>query len=193
MKSIPSTFKELQYQPALDAALEIITIPDGYELRQMQTGIQNSNAIWVFRYEKANGRNNGLGGEHFSFVVDQSTLEICGFTWMDQKLANGNLPSKEETKEIAGSFIGKISDKLFQKLENLWIEPHIETIIIDNHHVEITGMKYKCYLREEDTYCWVIVGPKNKVITFEQGIKWVNGRVTEKWLHDRWLIHTQKH
>ncbi|MEC1789187.1 hypothetical protein [Schinkia azotoformans] len=48
-------------------------------------------------------------------------------------------------------------------------------------------MKYKCYLPDEDMWAWMIVSPDEKTITFEQGIKWKGGRVTEKWLHDNWL------
>ncbi|MEC1717867.1 hypothetical protein ABEV09_16095 [Schinkia azotoformans] len=51
----------------------------------------------------------------------------------------------------------------------------------------ITGMKYKCYLPDEDMWAWMIVSLDEKTITFEQGIKWKGGRVTEKWLHDNWL------
>lgn len=30
-----------------------------------------------------------------------------------------------------------------------------------------------------------------KIMTFEQGIKWEGGRITEKWLHDSWLLEHQ--
>lgn len=30
-------------------------------------------------------------------------------------------------------------------------------------------------------------GPGGDVITFEQGIIWDNGRMTDKWLHDSWV------
>lgn len=82
---------------------------------------------------------------------------------------------------------------MFEKLENLWIDRHDEIITLkdekNNESVNITisGMKYKCYLKDKDNYAWIIVGPDGKVITFEQGIIWDNGRVTEKWLHDSWL------
>lgn len=38
---------------------------------------------------------------------------------------------------------------------------------------------------------WVIVGPDEKIMIFEQGIKWGGGRINEKWLHDSWLLDYQ--
>lgn len=110
---------------------------------------------------------------------------------MDQRLAAGELPSKEETKAFAKTILSKAQPGLFEKLENLWIDKHDETIVVTKgdkrETVTISGMKYKCYLPEENNYAWVIVGPGGQIITFEQGIIWSNGRVTEKWLHDSWV------
>jgi hypothetical protein len=181
--------REQDYQPALDAALKFLAIPEGYELKDVRNGKQNEADVWVFRYEKANGENNGLGGEHYSFTVDNESHKILGFTWMDQRFASGQkLPSEKRTEEIAKSFLDWVEPGLINKLENLWIKPHDEVIKVVSEEVTITGMKYKCYLKDQDTYAWVIVGPNEKIITFEQGIKWEGGRVTEKWLHDSWLV-----
>ncbi|UPW81395.1 hypothetical protein [Lysinibacillus sp. Ag94] len=35
---------------------------------------------------------------------------------------------------------------------------------------------------------WVIVVPDEKIMIFEQGIKWVGGWMNEKWLHDSGLL-----
>lgn len=175
----------------LDTVLEKLSIPEGYELRNALMVKQNSNDVYVFRYEKSSGENNGLGGEHFSFVVDKNSHKIFGFTWMDQSFSTGELPSKEETRDAAKAFLDKVEPGLFEKLDNLWIDKHDETITVKNGKssktVTVSGMKYKCYLRDQDEYAWVIVGPGGMIITFEQGIIWDNGRVTEKWLHDEWL------
>ncbi len=107
---------------------------------------------------------------------------------MDQRFESGQeLPSEKQTEEIAKSFLNRIEPGLFDQLENLWIRPHDEVIIVDGQQMNVTGMKYKCYVPDEDTYVWVIIGPDEKIITFEQGIKWERGRITEKWLHDSWL------
>jgi hypothetical protein len=183
--------KEKAYSEALSSALQLVTIPEGYVLKSVQDEKQNGADVWWFRYEKASGVNNGVGGEHFSFIVTKNSHKLLGFTWMDAHLAEGELPSKGATKEIAKAFLDKVEPSLFTRLDNLWIDQHDESITIKNgeeqEKITISGMKYKCYLKDNDDYAWVIVGKNGKVITFEQGIKWVNGRVTEKWLHDSWL------
>jgi hypothetical protein len=175
-------------QSAFDTACKFLTIPAEYRLKMVRSCKQNDQRVRVFRCEKLNGENNGLGGEHFSFTVDQSGYQILGVTWMDQRFAKGHpLPSKRRTAELAKEFLESIQPGLFDRLENHWIRPHDEVITVNGEKMTVTGMKYKCYMPEKDTWAWVIIGPDEKVITFEQGIKWVNGRVTEKWLHDSWL------
>ncbi|WP_051775418.1 hypothetical protein [Paenibacillus tyrfis] len=169
-----------------------LQIPEGYVLRSKHNQKQNHRDVQVFRYEKAFGENNGLGGEHYSYVVDNSDDKLIGFTWMDQSLCTGVLPSKEETASAAKAFLDKVEPGLFETLQNLWIDKHDEMIAVKDdtgrsRTITVSGMKYKCYLKEQDDYAWVIVGPGGKIITFEQGILWNNGRVTEKWLHDSWL------
>lgn len=185
------------YSQALEKAVQHLEIPEGYTLKNVQSQKQNSSEVWVFRYEKVLGENNGLGGEHFSFVVDKRKNRILGFTWMDQSLSTGLLPSKEETETAARTFLDKVEPGLFEKLENLWIDRHDETITVKNSKrqsetITVSGMKYKCYLKEQDDYAWVIIGSNRKIITFEQGIVWNNGRVTEKWLHDSWYADSMK-
>ncbi|MEK5162472.1 YcdB/YcdC domain-containing protein [Paenibacillus sp. FSL R5-0527] len=180
--------KEEDYSESLKKVLQLLTIPDGYVLKTVQSQKQNAEDVWWFRYEKASGENHGPGGEYFSFVIKKSSNKLLGFTWMDKTLAEGELPTKEAAKASAKEFLGKLEPGLFAKLDNLWIDKHDESILVKNganqENTIISGMKYKCYLKESDSYAWVIVGKNGKVITFEQEIKWVNGRVTEKWLHD---------
>jgi hypothetical protein len=179
---------EQDYQPVLNVALKLLEIPEGYELNSVFGRKQNESDVWVFRYERLNGENNGLNGEHYSFTVDNESHEILGVTWMDQRFASGQqLPSEKLTKELAQTFLNRTQPGLFDRLENHWIRPHDELITANGKKVIVTGMKYKCYLPEEDTWAWVIVGPEEKIITFEQRIKWEGGRLTEKWLHDIWL------
>lgn len=192
-KNLAKVMKEQEYSRALEHVLEFLSVPEGYVLKNVQRQKQNEEDIWIFRYEKSSGKNNGLGGEHFSFAVEKINNKVLGFTLMDQNLSAGELPSKEETKAIAKAFLDNVEPGMFEKLENLWIDRHDEIITLkdekNNESVNITisGMKYKCYLKEKDNYAWVIVGSGGKVITFEQGIIWDSGRVTEKWLHDSWL------
>lgn len=188
---------EQEYNETLERVLELLPVPEGYKLKSVQDQKQNQVDVFVFRYEKSLGENNGLGGEHFSFVVEKRNNRILGFTWMDKSLSEDKLPSKEETKVVVKEFLDKIEPGMFERLENLWIDKHDEIITLNDGRdreyasVAISGMKYKCYLEDEDNYAWVIVGFDCKIITFEQGIIWNNGRVTEKWLHDSWLNNRQ--
>ncbi|MBB4825584.1 hypothetical protein HNO89_002820 [Sporosarcina luteola] len=191
MNNIHSETERKAYQKALDKALQTLSIPEGYELKEVRSGIQNKSEVWIFRYEKSNGENNGLKGEHYSFTVNKENNKILGFSWMDQRFESSEkLLSKKQTEKIAKSFLNRIEPGLFDRLENLWIRPHDEVITVDGQQMTVTGMKFKCYLSDEDTYAWVIIGPDEKIITFEQGIKWESGRKTEKWLHDSWLENT---
>lgn len=188
MNNLHSETEQKSYQIAFDQALQSLSIPEGYEFKGVRSGRQNQTEVWIFRYEKSNGENNGLGGEHYSFTVNKESYKILGFTWMDRRFESGlELPSEKQTEEIAKSFLNRMEPGLFDRLENLWIRSHDEVITVDGQQMTVTGMKYKCYLPDADTYAWVIVGSDEKIITFEQGIKWESGRITEKWLHDSWL------
>lgn len=179
---------QLVIKAMLDKTLEILSVPEGYDLKDIQGKNQNDVSVLIFRFEKVNGENNDLWGEHYSFTINKESGNILGFTWMDQRfIAGQELPTEKQTKEIAESFLNKVQSGLFNSLENLWIRPHDEIITVDGQQMTVTGMKYKCYLPDKDTYAWVIVGSDQQIITFEQDIKWEGGRVTEKWLHDSWL------
>lgn len=183
---------EQEYHNAMQSAINYLAIPEEYKLTNIMSHKHNSTDVWVFRYEKASGENSGLGGEHYSLVIEKDTHKILGFTWMDQKFTSGDLPSNNRTKDLAKAFLEKIELGLFHNLQNLWIRPHDEFITVNhgnkNKQLKITGMKYKCYLKEEDSYVWVIIGPNEQIITFEREIKWEGQRITEKWLHDSWIL-----
>lgn len=180
------------YRKALEHALELLPLPDPYTLHTVQLRKQNRTDVWLFRYHKQRGIHNKLGGEHFSFVVEKDSHAMLGFTWKDQTLCSGPLPTPEETKAYSEAWFNRIEPGLSERMQNLWIDRHDETVTIadgPNKQAEyvIPGMKYKCYCRESDDYAWVVVGTGGRIITFEQGIRWRNGRETEMWLHDGWL------
>ncbi|MGS2779858.1 hypothetical protein ACVBAX_21175 [Robertmurraya sp. GLU-23] len=76
-------------QEALNHALTKLTIPEGYEGKSVRSVKQDKVDVWVFRYEKANGENNGLGGEQYSFTVTQDKYKVVGVMWMDQRFEKG--------------------------------------------------------------------------------------------------------
>lgn len=100
--------------------------------------------------------------------------------------------SRKETEDITKNFLIKIDKSLANDLENLWIERHDEQIFVDGGKATtVAGMKYKCYRESKDDYAWVIVGYGGSIVTFERDIKWnmqAQRRITEKWLHDSWVL-----
>ena len=64
-----NTIEQKEYGIALDAVREKIIIPKGYELKKVKSVKQNKEEVFIFRFEKITGINNGLGGEHYSFTV----------------------------------------------------------------------------------------------------------------------------
>ena len=150
-------------------------------------------ATELTRYERRDGRNGGLEGEHFSTVVAaDGTLK--GFANISLDLAGQPLPSRERTEQIARAFLQETAPDLLTRMEISWIEPHDEPIrVARNGRVEtvtLTGMKMKARNLADGRWFWVIVGSDERPLVFERDIVWVTfpgHRKTEKWLHDGWL------
>ncbi|WP_372474657.1 hypothetical protein AB4865_05165 [Capnocytophaga sp. ARDL2] len=108
--------------------------------------------------------------------------------------ANAQKISLEQAKPYLEAFQKSIEipkEYQFHSVENLWIEPHNEEIIVNGKSLSINGMKYKCFRPSHNDYAWVIVGSDGTIITFERDIFWDNHKqkcITEKWLHDNWRI-----
>lgn len=171
------------------AGLEALPFPPGYrEVGAGEVAIDGGKARLV-RYERADGRNSGLGGEHFSTVTDPSG-KLKGFTRMDLSLREGELPGEEEAQSIAMRFLGTHAPDLLPGLRISFIAPHEETVESDGRPVTLTGMKVKMRNTADGRWFWVIVGSDREVMVFERDIVWANlqgRRQTEMWLHDRWL------
>lgn len=147
----------------------------------------------LIRYERYDGRNTGLEGEHFSVVVaTDGTLK--GFANISLNLVGKPLPSREHTEQIARAFLEEAAPDLLRRIKISWIEPHEEPIRIvcngQSDIVSLTGMKVKARNLADGRWFWVIVGSDEKPLVFERDIVWVTfpgHRKTEKWLHDSWL------
>lgn len=155
--------------------------------------IVDGEAAELIRYERRDGRNARLGGEHFSTVVAaDGTLK--GFASISLDLVSKPLPSRERSEEIARTFLQKAAPDLLQDMKISWIEPHDESIQVTRNSrtetVTLTGMKVKARNLADGRWFWVIVGADEKPMIFERDIVWVTfpgHRKTEKWLHDAWL------
>lgn len=170
-------------------------MPTGYgEATRRRIAVDREPAELV-RYQRTDGRNAALGGEHFSTVI-AADGRLKGFARMDLDLVDGRLPSREETRAIAMDFLRRAAPELLPALEISWIEPHDEPLRVTRggktENLTLTGMKVKMRNRADGRWMWVIVGADQKVMVFERDIVWVTfpgHRKTEKWLHDAWLAN----
>ena len=68
------------------------------------------------RYERRDGRNRGLGGEHFSTVI-ASDGTLKGFAHLSLDLAGKPLPSRERSAQIARDFLQEAAPDLLPRME----------------------------------------------------------------------------
>lgn len=68
------------------------------------------------RYERTDGRNAALGGEHFSIVI-AADGRLKGFARIDGALVGGQLPTREETQAIAMDFLRDAAPDLLPVLK----------------------------------------------------------------------------
>lgn len=169
-------------------------LPIGYRETGRRSAIVDGEAAELVRYERADGRNSGFGGEHFS-TVTASNGRLKGFARIDLDLVDHDLPSREEAQTIAMDFLQKQAPDLLPGMKLSWIEPHDEPLrVIRNGQTEdltLTGMKVKMRNTADGRWFWVIAGADRKVMVFERDIHWITfpgHRGTEKWLHDSWIL-----
>ncbi|QSQ24330.1 hypothetical protein JY651_05025 [Pyxidicoccus parkwayensis] len=167
--------------------------PEGYKQVSTRDVTVDGERATLTRFERQDGRNAGLGGEHYSRVVNEAGL-LKGFANMDLAYESDNLPSRERTREIAMGFLKEFAPDLLPRMEISWIEPHDEPVRVTRDGrpqvITVTGMKVKMRNTGDGRWFWVIVGANERVMVFERDIVWINmpgHRQTEKWLHDTWL------
>ncbi len=168
-------------------------VPEAYVQVAQRAVSVDGEAVVLTRYEREDGRNSGLEGEHFSSVVSESG-RLKGFAHISLDLVDRPLPSAERSEAIARAFLKEHAPDLLPKMEIHWVDTHDEPIRVERNGrtetVALTGMKVKARNLEDRLWFWVIVGPDEQPIVFERDITWITfpgHRKTEKWLHDSWL------
>ncbi|MGU2311257.1 hypothetical protein ACSEV1_03610 [Pseudomonas aeruginosa] len=171
----------------------IVAIPSTHGESTRRTVALDEGTAVLTRYVRADGRNDALGGEHFSTVVSDTGV-LKGFASMTQDLVGKPLPSRERSEEIARAFLQQHAPDLLERMKISWIEPHDEPLTVMRNGreevVTLTGMKVKARNLADGRWFWVIVGGDGKPMVFERDIVWITfpgKRKTEKWLHDSWL------
>jgi hypothetical protein len=189
-----STFQEALHMPATAIANSHTSLPPAtHQLVGERAVSVDGVAAKLTRYERRDGRNAGMEGEHFSTVVAaDGTLK--GFANIALDLAGKPLPSRERSATIARDFLHRHAPDLLARMQISWIEPHDEAIRVQRESrtetVTLTGMKVKARNLADGRWFWVIVGADEQPMVFERDIVWINfpgRRKTEKWLHDAWL------
>ena len=174
--------------------LAALPVPSGYANVEVgKVDVDGEGAVLI-RMERADKRNAGLGGEHFSVVVATSG-RLKGFVRMDLALRDGALPSEAEAHDIAMRFLSDHAADLLPRHEVSFIAPHDEAIRADGKSTTLTGMKVKMRNLVDGRWFWVIVGADRGVMVFERDIVWANlkgRRQSERWLHDSWLAEQRK-
>ncbi|VTR56989.1 Uncharacterised protein [Serratia fonticola] len=145
------------------------------------------------RYERRDGRNAFLEGEHFSTVfASDGTLK--GFANISLELAGKPLPSRERSEQIATEFLRRAAPDLLVNMKVASVAPHSEPVRITHagrsETVQVTGIKFKARNLADGSWFWVIVGSDEKPMLFERDLQWATllaRRKSEQWLHDRWV------
>lgn len=174
------------------ASFERLT-PEKYKQVSTRDVTVDGERATLTRFERQDGRNAGLGGEHYSIVVNEAGV-LKGFAHMDLAYTSNTLPSRERTRDIAMDFLKEFAPDLLPRMAISWIEPHDEPLRVVREGrpelITVTGMKVKMRNTEDGRWFWVIVGANEQVMVFERDIVWITmpgRRQTEKWLHDSWL------
>ncbi len=168
-------------------------VPDTHAQTRQRHVTMDGTPATLTRFERRDGRNAGLEGEHFSTVAAaDGTLK--GFAHIALDLAGKPLPSRERTEAVARAFLQAHAPDLLARMQIHWIDPHDEPIRVQREGrteiVTLTGMKMKARNLADGRWFWVIVGSDEKPMVFERDIVWITfpgHRQTEKWLHDGWL------
>lgn len=170
------------------------SIPTTHSQVMSRSEMADNEPVVLTRYERKDGRNKGLEGEHFSTIYAANGL-LKGLAHISLDLVNQSLPTCEESEKIARDFLQEYAPDLLPTMEISWIDPHDESIINLNEKGEkethtVTGMKVKAQNTKDGRWFWVIVGADFQPMIFERDIVWISfpgHRKTEKWLHDSWL------
>jgi hypothetical protein len=170
----------------------------------------------LLRFEREDGRNAGLGGEHISVVYDIENKRLLGLTRMQAELDNSAFVSHQKALDVALTFLKQVASEMISSeiktpelidlspgermdfvpalrignVELHWVGDHAETIQVDGATKEIHGIKVKMQLPGDELYAWTIVDKHGQVETFEYSINWdfeAMMRKTQMWLHDNWL------
>ena len=170
-----------------------ITAPQTHRQTTKRTVSVDGAPSTLTRYERRDGRNTGLGGEHFSTLIGADG-RLKGFAYLTLDGAGKPLPSRERSEQIARAFLREFAPDLLPSMRISSIAPHTESIRVrragGDTAAQLTGMRVKARNTSDGSWFWVTIGADETPILFERDLQWSNirmRRTTEEWLYDRWL------
>jgi len=193
---------EIQKDQAQALIASRVDIPEGYKLTSHLLQSHDEVPVFIFRYEKSNGKNTGLGGEHFSVSVDLGATKIMGVMHVDETHCGEGLPNDDDAQDAAIQWLPKIAPELVDQYEVKWILSQKEEPEKIPHECPfpfkddegkehlVTGVRVKLFFQELDSWGWVIVGRDGQIISFEREVIWnttLSRRSTPAWLHDNYI------
>jgi hypothetical protein len=161
--------------------------------------IEPAKLVWL-RFEREDGKNTGLQGEHISATIDINANRLIGLTRMQENLTNAFLVSHQEALDKAITFLKQAAPDLIPNavastiklkaqpagskmdfeetplqignVEVHWIGDHKEDITSHGKNVEVHGIKVKMYMPANQLWVWVIVDKAGEIQTFERDVFW---------------------
>lgn len=162
------------------------------QVSRYQVRVDHSSAF-LTRYERRDGRNRGLEGEHFSTLIG-SDGKLKGFAHISLDTLGKPLPSATRSEQIARNFLKQAAPDLLPHMQISSIREYRHPIRISRsggeQFVQLGGMWVKARNSQDGSWFWVIIDAEQRPMIFERDVQWSNlrfRRTTEHWLSDAWL------
>jgi hypothetical protein len=182
-----------QFSDYIALAKSTSYVPKNFEIEGVQDNIkQNGDDVIRLRFGR-NGKTSGFYDEHFSITIRKSDNLILGFVDLRQENSISSeeiaqLPKENEMPELVKNFFDSWDSDYLNELDDYaYRSPYGENILVDGVELAIAGTEWKWYAPATRDWGWIVFGKNRNPIIFERNIRWVTGRTTEKWLHDRYL------
>jgi len=169
------------------------TVPDSHHQVSRRGVTQDGVPMTLTRYERRDGRNAGLEGEHISTLVTDDG-KFKGFIHLSRDMITRPLPTREHSERIAKDFLAAAAPDLLANMRITSIAVYHKPLRINragkSESVQVTGMRLKARNTADGSWFWVVIGSDEKPISFERDVGWSSllfRRSSEYWLHDPWL------
>ena len=95
------------YGIAFDLLSTLYPIPQNFTLEYAHQVHFDRRPVWWLRFERSDGSNKGLEGEHFSLLVDTHNQRLMGLTLLARECRQPESPSEEKSTQLALQFMQK--------------------------------------------------------------------------------------